>query len=162
MSESSGDEELDLRALAERLVTEGMPVQTVIADEAGVSQSTVSRAIQGKIKTNSKGAGKLWDYTSARMAILETSCATDSSSRAPRRRELHRTHNPSRRGPSTPNRTLPRDREGLAEVAIKGLRDYLDDSFDPMLIIEQLAMLRRAQDTKRKSRPATAAGRGRR
>jgi hypothetical protein len=160
MSESSGDEELDLTALAERLVTEGMPVQTVIADEAGVSQSTVSRAIQGKIKTSSKGARRLWDYASGRMAILETSGAADGSSRAPRRRGGHRTRNPSRRPP--PTRSLSGDREALAEVAIKGLRDYLHDSFDPMLIIEQLAMLRRAQDPKRKGRSDAQTGRERR
>jgi hypothetical protein len=160
MSESSGDEELDLTALAERLVTEGMPVQTVIADEAGVSQSTVSRAIQGKIKTSSKGARRLWDYASGRMAILESASAADSSSRAQRRPGRHRTRNPSRRPAST--RSLPGDRESLAEVAIKGLRDYLDVSFDPMLIIEQLAMLRRAQDPRRKGRLDAQTGRERR
>ncbi len=160
MSESAADDELDLTALAERLVTEGMPVQTVIAEEAGVSQSTVSRAIQRKIKTSSKGARRLWDYASGRMAILETSGASDSSSGTPRRRRRQRTRNHSRRPP--PNRSLSGDREALAEVAIKGLRDYLDDSFDPTLIIEQLAMLRRAQDLKRKSRSGAQTGRERR
>lgn len=160
MSESSGDEELDLTALAERLVIEGMPIQTVIAAEAGVSQSTVSRAIQGKIKTRSKGARKLWDYAFRRTAILGTSAPTDASRKTPRRRELQRTPNPSRR-PSI-SRDLPSDREDLAEVAINGLRDYLDDSFDPMLIIEQLAMLRRAQDPKRKGRSGAQGGHERR
>lgn len=33
-----------------------------------------------------------------------------------------------------------------------GLKRYLDDAFDPLLIIEQLAVLRRAQD--RSARPS--------
>jgi hypothetical protein len=152
MAESPEDEELDMKALADRLVTEGMPVQTVIADEAGVSQSTVSRAIQCKIKTCSKGARKLWQYTTRRMAVLRTVSPLELSRRSPRRRERQRAPNPPRRRPAPMSRDLTGDREALAEVAIKGLRDYLDDSFDPLLIIEQLAMLRRAQDAKRKGR----------
>jgi hypothetical protein len=31
-----------------------------------------------------------------------------------------------------------------------GLRDYLADAFDPQLVIEQLAVLRRAQDPARR------------
>ncbi len=70
MSDSSDVEGLNLPLLAKRLVMEGMPVQQVIADEAGVSQSTVSRAIHSKIRTASKGALKWWHYANSRMEVL--------------------------------------------------------------------------------------------
>lgn len=139
-------DDLDLGVLAGRLTAAGMPTQAVIAREAGVSQSTVSRAAQGLIKTGSDGARRLWDFTAGRAAIVATSPAP--AGRAPR------SAGPSRRRPR-PRARLDRSsatdlsaltRPELGELAIAGLRDYLADAFDPLLVIEQLSVLRRAQD----------------
>lgn len=151
MSESSNlGEPIDLALLARRLVLEGMPVQSVIAMEAGVSQSTVSRAIQGRIKTSSPGARRLWDYTSSRVVLLdggEEECGRRSSQKTAARRAPRV---PRRRTDQLAEPIIP-NREKLAEEALSGLRDYLNDAFDPLLVIEQLAVLRRAQDPQRLS-----------
>lgn len=149
MSESSNTlEDIDLKVLAERLALPGMPPQAVIARESGVSQSTVSRAAHGQIRTRSPGACRLWEYASARLLVLESASAGDG---------LHRQEakNPrktrAKRIPRRDNRdfSAKRDRDALAREAIAGLQDYLNDAFDPTLVIEQLAVLRRAQDRNR-------------
>lgn len=50
-----------------------------------------------------------------------------------------------------PDHTRAADMTGLSNpelraLAVAGLRDYLADAFDPLLVIEQLSVLRRAQD----------------
>ena len=161
MSDSSEQFDFDLAALAERLALAGMPPQAVIARETGVSQSTVSRASQGLIKGKSKGASKLWDYAASRLASLAS--ADDHAEPlqgASFRIEDHRRYHgrkvaeePSHRRQATVSRVRrakpPSSADGssdLAQAALDGLRDYLKDSFDPQLVIEQLAVLRRAQD----------------
>lgn len=149
MSDSSKpSSELDLKLLGRRLIREGMPVQSVVAHEAGVSQSTVSRAIQGKIKTSSSGARKLWEYVETRSALLNTSPerAPTAPSPSPRRKRAPRK---ARRLSDRPGREVRPSRDLLAKEAMDGLRDYLNDQFDPQLVIEQLAVLRRAQDQQR-------------
>lgn len=154
-------DEIDLEVLATRLSLEGMPSQSIIAHEAGVSQSTVSRAAHRQIKGNSAGARRLWKYTSLRMRVLaegagELALGGRRSTPSEVAAEQSRVGTGRRRAPA-----LPRTRGGaaaraaevkaeLAQVAIEGLRDYLNDDFDPQLVIEQLAMLRRAQDPARK------------
>ena len=150
MSDSNtSNDQFDLRLLARRLALEGMPTQEVMANEAGVSQSTVSRALQGRIKTHSPGAQKLWDYALKRAELLGSSRAlrgkrkpspAPTRSRAPQIRR--------RRSESLSEEPIVA-REVLAERAMRGLREYLEDAFDPSLVIEQLAVLRRAQDPQR-------------
>ena len=146
MSESGTTlKNLDLAALAERLALEGMPPQTVIAREAGVSQSTVSRALHGKIRTNSIGAQSLWDYATARVQVLESTDQQNEARHAaieiPRQTRASRIPRRRRTGPNSDY-----DWDRLAREALAGLQDYLNDAFDPALVIEQLAVLRRAQD----------------
>lgn len=142
------DEEIDLAALARRLTILGMPRQVVIARESGVSQSTVSRASQGLIKTVSPGARRLWTYTSGRMDVIAAipkgqteqpnGAAVTKSRRRPRRRRQPELMGAGElTGLSSPE---------LQALAITGLKDYLADAFDPLLVIEQLSVLRRAQD----------------
>lgn len=172
MSESEESEEIDLAVLAKRLVVEGMPVQKVIASEAGVSQPTVSRAIRGQIKQPSRSARKLWAYATARMAILreqrevgagpatpdgtepaEPTVSAGSAGRQAAGRTKPRIRArpiPRRRSETDGAPTSAAERRQLADAAMAGLRDYLADAFDPQFVIEQLAVLRRAQDPARR------------
>lgn len=141
---------VDLALLADRLVLQGMPVQRVIGEEAGVSQSTVSRAVHRKIRSHSAGALKLWRYAEERLRILQESPVLEveaapnlsppNGRRAPRRPKLARESFPASVVMSEG------ERQTLGRRAMQGLREYLDDRFDPQLVIEQLAVLRRAQD----------------
>jgi hypothetical protein len=160
-----GDDEsesLSLPLLAQRLVMEGMPVQQVIAREAKVSQSTVSRAVHSTIAGPSKGARKLWDYVNSRMAVLAQGAPGGEvpsdgvavpfppdalTQPEPRRRKPRM---PRRRSDDQPVRITPAERARLADAALAGLKDYLEDAFDPQLVIDQLAVLRRAQDPGRR------------
>jgi hypothetical protein len=164
MSESEESEEIDLAVLAKRLVVEGMPVQKVIASEAGVSQPTVSRAIRGQIKQPSRNARKLWAYAAARMAILReqreagagpaTPEGTDPAEPTASAGGVGRQHagrtKPRIRARPIPRRRSEADGVPTSAAAMAGLRDYLADAFDPQLVIEQLAVLRRAQDPARR------------
>lgn len=141
--------DFDLRVLSKRLSLAGMPTQAVIANEAGVSQSTVSRAIQGSIRTGSRGAVALWKYAEARAALLDRPATQiGDSSAQPDEQKLARKRKPrvARLRSATSSDEPPLSRKHLEEAAYKGLRDYLSDAFDPRLVIEQLAVLRRAQD----------------
>ena len=165
MSGHDESESFSLPLLAQRLVMEGMPVQQVIAREAEVSQSTVSRAVHSKIAGPSKGARKLWDYVNSRMAVLArgapggsassdgvagASCPDALAQPSPRRRKPRM---PRRRSDDQPVPITPRERARLADAALEGLKDYLEDAFDPQLVIDQLAVLRRAQDPGRRGVP---------
>lgn len=160
--DSSQEAAFDLNELASRLTLEGMPIQRVIGEEAGVSQSTVSRAIHRQIQGDSEGAKRLWAYTEARARLLgsgdsgggeETSAPVVAApADAPRQRAARapRRRHPLGRVGAAPD-TRPQD---LVQQAMQGLRDYLEDRFDPSLVIEQIAVLRRAQDGGRRARPA--------
>ena len=149
MSESPNiNDAFDLSLLARRLVLEGMPIQSIIASEAGVSQSTVSRAIHGRIRTDSDGARKLWAYASGRAELLSGGPPSNEV-RTPKVRTTRRSALKSRRRTDAAVAPHPADRQKLAQEALNGLQDYLNDAFDPQLVIEQLAVLRRAQDPSR-------------
>lgn len=167
MQDGDSEKEVDLKALARRLRAKGLPTQAEIARLAEVSQPTVSRATGGLISTASPGAQKLWAYINSRVAVLAVTQATRRASLKKKsappalRRELG-----SRRPRALRLRVeaaedvrsiadLPRDQ--LAKIAEEGLREYLDDAFDPLLVIEQLSVLRRAQDTRRVAPPDPAA-----
>lgn len=164
MSTSRDSQNFDLALLAKRLLTEGMPVQAVIAAEVGVSQPTVSRAARGLIKYCSPSARKLWDYAAARAELLSlgavsgdhvtADAAADgmgaTSSRGKASTGVRRSHHAAKRP------AVDGDHQALASAALKGLQHYLDDAFDPRLVIEQLAVLRRAQDPGRSRRQRTA------
>lgn len=162
MTDEPESESLSLPLLAKRLVMEGMPVQQVIAREAGVSQSTVSRAVHSKIAGPSKGARKLWRYVNSRMSVLTQGASGDSlppnnaaappsqSGSAQRSSRSRKARMPRRRLDEQPVPRSAADRKRLADVALAGLKGYLEDEFDPQLVIDQLAVLRRAQDPGRR------------
>lgn len=154
------DPAVSLETLAQRLALEGMPPQSIVALEAGVSQPTVSRAMRSQIKTITRSVRKLWSYTERRLEVLQATPATPQKimsasvkadgpaqsalSRRRRARPLPRVQ------PGASARSSESDQGELAIAALDGLRDYLADKFDPKLVIEQLAVLRRAQDPARR------------
>lgn len=130
---------VDLKKLASELSQPGMPSQAAIGAAAGVSQSTVSRAISGLIG-DSRGAMLLWEYVKSR-----------PSAPAARVVEANRPSAKSRRA-SKPKR----HDQKLKQVALDRLKAYLDDEFDPELVIEQIGVLRRAQRVNVRGRKAAA------
>lgn len=155
-----GPDGIDLALLGDRLVLQGMPVQRVIGEEAGVSQSTVSRAVHGKIRTPSPGAKRLWQYAEERVRVLQERSAPEVRRAAAFKQDRpieRRTPRRSRLGGEalSPLPTSEQERQSLAGRALQGLRDYLEDRFDPQLVIEQLAVLRRAQDHGRAAQSAS-------
>lgn len=166
LPESSDGDEVDVAELARLLSVEGMPIQRVIGEECGVSQSTVSRALHGLIG-QSPGAKKLWRYAQERMTVLggDRSDAEGPAAAVLATPTMDKARIRAKRQPRLADarglETLPVSqsrREDLERQAIEGLRDYLDDRFDPMLVIEQLAVLRRAQDSGRRARTARSQG----
>jgi transcriptional regulator with XRE-family HTH domain len=170
MQDAESQEGVDLKALAQRLRAKGLPTQAEIACLAEVSQATVSRATRGLILTASPAAKKLWSYVNSRVAIL----AAAETAKAPRKKKaaaVTMSRRQGRRGSRALRvrvaaaggtgsmADLPRDQ--LAKIAEDGLREYLEDAFDPLLVIEQLSVLRRAQDTRRVAPPDSTAPRAR-
>jgi transcriptional regulator with XRE-family HTH domain len=162
--DTDSEEELDLKILAERLRAKGLPTQSEIARLAEVSQPTVSRATRGLISTPSPAALRLWEYVNSRAAVIAITRATMGPAALQRDADLFiaRRGRGRRRSPILRVRLkagsdidsisdLPPDE--LAKLALDGLREYLDDAFDPLLVIEQLSVLRRAQDTRRVAPP---------
>lgn len=119
---------IDLKILAKALKLPGMPSQAVIGAAAGVSQSTVSRAIAGRIG-ESRGAKLLWDYVQTRPHETVVPHASSTKRRASRPRKIRAT----------------KQNKKLREEALQSLQAYLDDMFDPRIVIEQISVLRRAQ-----------------
>lgn len=120
--------QLNLKKLAAALTRPGMPSQSVIGAAAGVSQSTVSRAIGGLIG-ESQGARLLWQYVQSRPS-LNTSRSTQKGppAQSAKRRRKQKVGD-----------------QNLKQAALERLQAYLDDEFDPELVIEQIGVLRRAQ-----------------
>lgn len=145
-------------ATASQVVMEGMPVQAIFAFEAGVSQATFSRAVHGRIKGASKGAQKLWCYTSSRVQLLsgqpKSRCLPTGKagpSLGTERLRRRAAKKPRRRSDAALVETSPEKWRRLAYAALDGLKEYLQDALDPQLVIDQLAVLRRAQDYARRT-----------
>jgi lambda repressor-like predicted transcriptional regulator len=136
---------IDLTELARLLVTEGMPAQAIVAREAGVSQSTVSRVINRQTKGCSKGCQRLWKYVQSR-SLLPVTFDENGAVRLKRKNRTGRRKNSVgiTRGLTLANHA------NLAAKAKSTLKNYLDDAFDPQLVIEQLAVLRRAQTSSKR------------
>lgn len=116
---------ISLERLADQLKTEGLPSQTVIAKGAQVDQSLVSRARAGRLCRVTPPVIRLAEYVQARIDNMQI-----ASSRSP-----------------------GADVDLIAQ-AESSVRTYLTDGFDARLLLEQVAVLRRAQ-----SRTARKGGR---
>lgn len=108
-----------LKRLSGMLEMREMPPQQVIAREVGVNQSLVSRAKTGQLKRMTGHARALCEYAEAKAAQIA----------ALRKARSGRTHG----GPT------------LAEDVLVDCQRYLDDGCDPLVLRDQLGVLRRAQ-----------------
>lgn len=115
---------VDLKILAEQLRQDGMPTQAVIAEAIGADQGFVSLAKAGKLKRTTPRVVALAQYVSSRISDMRITPA-DGMAASP---------------------TLSAE-----SSAADCLRRYLDDGYDETIVIEQLAVLRRAQSKSRTS-----------
>lgn len=130
----------DIRALellARKLADPRMPVQVVIAKEAVVPQSVVSRALNGRLARVTDNVRRLMQYANSRIPG-----------------EFGVDVEPDLAGATEPlDATSPAQWSGnLGRNAEKELRDYLRDGYDPGVIIAQIDLLRRAQRVRRPGR----------
>lgn len=122
----------DLELLQKLLRTPGLPKQKVIAASARVDQGLVSRARNGGLKRITPRVRRLFDKVGEQVASL--SALSDAV---------------SAEALSAPiNPRLAEERE----VVLQQIDRYLADGLDGQLLIQQLAVLRRAQG-KRAGRP---------
>lgn len=136
----------ELRTL---LASDQLPVQEEVAKAAGVHQSLVSRARNGQLRRVTGKVQALLDY--ARSCVG----AERSAAAAAREIEADLSEAPDAGGQSS-RRVRRKDRraadpagEGYRRQARDGVETYLNEGYDPRLIVEQLAVLRRAQRLRR-------------
>lgn len=130
-----------LAELKTLLASSQMPVQLQIAAEVGVAQSLVSRAQNGQLRRVTDKVDRLVAYARSRVgaaglaeiaaAALESDVGpvakTDGSGHTEREHHVER----------------------FTRKAREGIEAYLADGYDPRLVVEQLAVLRRAQRVRR-------------
>ena len=143
-----------LERLPPMLRSAHLPVQSVIAKAIGADQPFVSRVLNGEVKRVTERVERLWRYASSRMAEAER--AVDAVA------ELECEARPAAGGGATVHDARPgRQKQSTvtstgsnayADDALSGVRAYLADGYDPRLIVEQLVVLRRAQQVRRPGR----------
>ena len=133
-----------LKLLARKLADPRMPIQLIIAKEAGVPQSVVSRALNGKLARVTGNVRRLIDYANSR--IPGFSGGEGAPDLAGSTRPL------AAPSPLRTSGDLGRDAE-------EELRDYLRGGYDPGVIIAQIDLLRRAQRIRRLGRTVGGARR---
>lgn len=147
----SSDSEALLAELKALLASDQLPVQEEVARAAGVHQSLVSRAFNGQLKRVTEKVGALLDYARSRVGAEQRAAAVveaiDAATVEP----------PTAEGAAVRTARAARRRGGKAAEAYRreardGVNNYLDEGYDPRLIIDQLIVLRRAQRL-RKSGP---------
>lgn len=135
-----------LKELAELLASSQMPVQMHVASEAGVTQSLVSRALNGHLRRVTAKVERLLDYARSRVDAAEL--AADAAAEVDEEID----GSPASIGSvGTGMRRRPA-LDGFRREALKGVEAYLADGYDPRLVVEQLAVLRRAQRMRRPGR----------
>lgn len=149
MSVSRDSAERMLSELAEMLASPQLPVQERIAEELEVDQPFISNARNGKLKRVTPRVVRLREYASMRisaaLAADEAAAGIDAETAAP----------PSPRSGRTSDAGQQTGARRYEDDAIAGVKAYLQDGYDARLIVEQLAVLRRAQ---RVRRPGAQAG----
>lgn len=139
--------ELILSRLAVLLTSGYLPVQEVIAAELGCDQPFISRATNGRLSRITKRVMDLRRYAvmrirAERQAVrAEIDLSRELSSPKGRGAILHPVS--GRRSGKAESR--PEIVDDYADRALEGIRMYLNDGYDARLIVEQIAVLRRAQ-----------------
>lgn len=123
-----------------------LPVQQEVARAAGVHQSLVSRALSGQLRRVTGKVNALLEYARSRAgadaALLAAKMARGMTTTvASTTRKTERKSDPR----SAPEVAA----ESYRRQARDGIETYLSDGYDPRLLVEQLAVLRRAQRLRR-------------
>jgi hypothetical protein len=122
------DDRAFLDQLARTLATPGMPTQAALANAVGVDQPLVSRAKKGKLLRVTPRVAKLAEYASMRAKQMSPQkTATGESAPLTALREKY---------PPTSR---------LGEKVLDECRAYLSEGCDPVVLRDQIALLRRAQ-----------------
>lgn len=147
MRNRSTSSQAELDVLARLLGSDQLPVQQAIAKEVGVAQSLISRARNGKLTRITDNVRKLIDYAHSRAGAADLEVIARASVDADVREAELSVDAPvvqvSKRAAPVAN---------YSKEAREGLKAYLKDGYDPRLIVEQLAVLRRAQQVRRAGR----------
>lgn len=139
------------------LRSDQLPVQQEIARKLGVAQSMISRARDGKLSRVTLKVQALIDYATsiarAEVVAATAGAAIDAdAAEAASPEEIASYDYRSAVGPLAKSTDID-PAASFASDAIKGINAYLDDGYDPRLIVEQLVVLRRAQHVRRAGRP---------
>jgi hypothetical protein len=141
MRESAASDSMVLERLAVMLASDQMPVQQVVAHEAGVAQSLVSRARNGKLRRVTAKVRALAEYAGGRIGAEELAAIVAGVIDAEAASASQDAEAVSVGAAKLPKR--------YRKEAMDVIKSYLDDGYDPRLVIEQLAVLRRAQRVRR-------------
>ncbi len=148
-SPSVGEVLAELKLL---LASDQLPVQIEVARAAGVHQSLVSRARNGQLKRVTVKVEALLDYARLRVGAEESAAiaanAVDAEVAIPSEQSDADGQRSTPTGHPSRRRVDP-EVEGYRRQARDGVETYLNDGYDPRLIVEQLAVLRRAQRLRR-------------
>lgn len=147
MRKRSTSSQPELDALALLLGSSQLPVQQTIAREIGIAQSLVSRARNGKLTRITEKVRKLIEYAHLRAdaAVLATNLAASIDE------EFSEAANPTVQLVEQ-DRSKAQPLDNYSKEALEGIKTYLKEGYDPRLIVEQLAVLRRAQQVRRPGR----------
>lgn len=127
------------------LASAQLPVQQKVAEELGVAQSLVSRARNRRLRRVTPKVRLLIDYATSRIDAEELATI------AARALEADADAAKVAASRTEPARSSPSDGR-FRKQAIEGVKAYIADGFDPRLIVEQIAVLRRAQRVRRPGR----------
>ena len=151
MRKRSTSSRRELEVLSQLLGSSQLPVQQIIAREVGVAQSLVSRARNGKLTRITEKVQRLVDYVHSRIEAEEVAASLAVSTAAENAEQQD--VGPAILDADTSKSSLS---SSYSKQAIEGVRAYLRDGYDPRLIVEQIAVLRRAQQVRRPGRRSAA------
>jgi predicted XRE-type DNA-binding protein len=141
------------------LASDQLPVQEEVAEAAGVHQSLVSRARNGQLKRITGKVEALLEYARSRVDAEQVAAAAAKAIEV----DLAKVPESSVADdePVTGTRRSARRRvdaavDGYRRQARDGVETYLNEGYDPRLIVEQLVVLRRAQRLRRPGREPIA------
>jgi predicted XRE-type DNA-binding protein len=152
---SSGTELLaELKLLLE---SDQLPVQQEVARAVGVHQSLVSRAQNGQLRRITRKVNALLDYARSRAGI---EVAERAAAKALEIAATIPSPEPETARKDEPRPSSDASADAFSRQARDSIETYLSDGYDPRLVVEQLAVLRRAQRLRRSGKRRSAAVQG--
>ncbi|AYJ86387.1 hypothetical protein D3Y57_10960 [Sphingomonas paeninsulae] len=150
-----------LKRLALLLESPFLPVQEVIAREVGCDQPFVSRAANRRLIRITDRVTHLRRYAVMRVRAERVAHhASEAGDRWRGAKDANKASTSDPRARSTIEERADQEVVGdYASEAVNGIHMYLADGYDARLIVEQIAVLRRAQQIRRPGSPHSSLGR---